>query len=428
MSGTKFFLLVCLVLIIGILIGLGLRTSRFFKSELLEFEGQVIEIEGEVVKQEENKFVLEVKKENVLIFSSQIFDFLDKLKVVGKIEKPPVFDDFDYKEYLKRKKIFALIYQPEIEKISEKKLSIYKGVLHLRKNLAEAIDKSYPTEQASILKAMVLGIKTEISDSLKDKLNRAGIRHLTAISGMHTVILINALMFLFVGLGLWRKQAFFLTLLFILFFVMLTGFQASTIRASIMAVLLLLAQVVGRMSNATRAIVLTGLIMLLLNPYLLFDVGFQLSFLAVMGINYLFPVFRFWFRKFPKTLGLKNILIMTLSAQIFTLPILIYNFGYVSLIAPLANLFILPFLPFILIFGAMSAIVALFSHPLALIFIFSCYILLSYLLKITNVFSSFAFSSIHLSFPWVFIIIFYSLLFYSIHNWRKEHRFKILSF
>jgi len=428
MSGSKIYLLVCLVLIIGILIGLVLRTSRFFESELLEFEGQVIEIEGEVIKQEENKFVLEKGRENVLIFSSQVFNYGDKLKVVGKIEEPPVFDDFSYKEYLKRKRIFVLVYQPEIEKISEKKFSIYKNVLNLRKNLSEAIDKSYSTEQASILKAMVLGIKTEISDGLKDKLNRAGIRHLTAISGMHTIILVNALMYLFLGIGLWRKQAFFLTLLFILFFVTITGFQPSTIRASIMASLLLLAQVIGRLNNPTRAIILTGLIMLLLNPYLLFDIGFQLSFLAVMGINYLFPIFRFWLRKIPKTWGLKSILIMTLSAQIFTLPILIYNFGYVSLIAPITNLLILPILPFILIFGAMSAILALFSHSLALILIFPCYILLSYLLKITNTFSSFAFSSIHLNFPFLFTIPFYSLLFYFIYNWRKQHRFKILGF
>ena len=428
MSGSKIFLLVCLVLIIGILIGLVLKTSRFFESELLGLEGRVIEIEGGVIKQEENKFVLEKGRENVLIFSSQIFDYGDKLKVIGKIEKPPVFDDFDYKGYLERKRIFVLVYQPEIEKISEKKFSIYKGILNLRKNLAESIDKSYSTEQASILKAMVLGIKTEISDNLKDRLNRAGIRHLTAISGMHTIILINALMFLFLGAGLWRKQAFFLTLLFILFFVTITGFQPSTIRASIMASLLLLAQVVGRMNNPTRAIVLSALIMLLLNPFLLFDIGFQLSFLAVMGINYLFPIFRFWLRKIPKTLGLKSILIMTLSAQLFTLPILIYNFGYVSLIAPITNLLILPTLPFILIFGAMSAILALFSHSLALIFIFPCHILLSYLLKITNIFSSFAFSSIHLSFPFLLMIIFYSFLFYFVYNWRKEHRFKILGF
>lgn len=428
MSGTKFFLLVCLILIIGILIGLVFRTSRFFESEFLEFDGQVIEINGEVIKQEENKFVLKKQRENVLIFSSQVFDYGDKLKVIGKIEKPPVFDDFDYREYLERERIFFLMYEPEIEKISEKKFSIYKNILNLRKNLSEAINKSYITEQASILKAMTLGIKTEISDNLKDKLNRAGIRHLTAISGMHTIILINALMILFLSLGLWRRQAFFLTLLFVLFFVMLTGFQPSTIRASIMAILLLLAQVVGRMNNPTRAIILTGLTMLLLNPYLLFDIGFQLSFLAVMGINYLTPMFRFWLRKIPRFYGLKSILVMSLSAQLFTLPILIYNFGYVSLIAPITNLLILPILPFILMLGIISAILALLSHSLALIFIFPCYILLSYLLKITNIASSFSFSSIHLSFPWLLIIIFYALLFYFIYDWRKNHRFKILGF
>jgi len=415
---SKSFLFVCFFLIIVIIIGLFFRTSHFFDSELLRFKGEVVEIEGKVKEIEKDKIILRYEKENVLIYHSQEFNYGDELRVIGKIEEPPVFEGFDYKSYLAKQKIFTLIRESEIEKLSEKRFSIYR----FRQRLAGIIDNSYPSEESSLLKAMTLGIKSDISDNLKDKLNKSGIRHLTAISGMHTIILINALMFLLLGIGLWRKQAFVLTLVFIILFVVLTGFQPSTIRASIMASMLLLAQAIGRLGDPIRAIILTALVMLGINPLLIVDIGFQLSFLAVLGINYLFPIFSLYFKKFP----LKNILIMTLSAQIFTLPILIYNFGYVSLIAPITNLLVLPILAFVLIFGALSALLGLISSALALIFVFPTYFLLWYLIKVSEIFSSFTFSSISFEISFLLCLIYYFVLGYFVWRWKKKHRFSVL--
>jgi len=245
---------------------------------------------------------------------------------------------------------------------------------------------------------------------------------------MHITILINLLMLVFLGLGLWRKQAFWLTTAFILFFVVMTGLQASTVRASIMGFLFLLGQNFGRTGDSLRAVVFGAGLMLAFNSFLLFDAGFQLSFLAVLGINYLFPIFSNWLRKVPNIFQLKSILAMSLSAQIFTLPILIYSFGRISLVAPLTNILVLPFLPFIIILGFLSAFFGIFSHFFALIFVFPCGLFLSYLLKITDIFSSFAFSSIHLKISWLWLIIFYLVLGFLIWHWKKEHRFKILGF
>ena len=117
----------------------------------------------------------------------------------------------------------------------------------------------------------------------------------------------------------------------IAFFIIMTGFQSSAVRAGIMGGLFLLGQYLGRMSVSSRSIVIAAALMLAHNPLLLkLDVGFQLFFLAMIGIIYLMPVFQDWFRKIPAMFQLRNILAMTLSAQIFTLPILIYNFGYLS--------------------------------------------------------------------------------------------------
>lgn len=389
-----------------------------FYQEQVSLKGKVTEVlkrDQIIVSVEEIQDKKLSKKEKVLIYLSPFeeYEYGDILEVEGLIEEPPVFESFDYKEYLKRKRTFALIYKPKIKE-TEGSFSFYGKILEIRENLFLTIKENYSTKQAQLLGAMLLGKKSEINNELKEKLNLSGIRHLTAISGMHTIIVISALMYLFLAIGLWRKQAFALTIVFILLFIALTGFQPSTIRASIMAFFLLLAQAVGRLKDATRAIVLTALIMLFINPFLLFDVGFQLSFLAVLGINYFSPIFNNYLRKIP----FKNILAMTLAAQTFTLPILIYNFGYFSIIAPITNLLVLPVLPFILILG-------FFSLFLGIIFILPTHILLTYLIKISEIFSAFSFSSINLSFSVFFCVLYYIFLIYFIYSYKRDNRFNL---
>ena len=435
----------------------GFLRADFFKmkilnNELQNFNEQEVVLEGIIVKEPEiteknQKLIIRVVngqsfdtflfsgRERVLIYVPLYpeYEYNDKLRIAGTLEEPPTLDDFDYKQYLSRKKIYSIIFLPKIEILpAESKIGLiswaYEKILKGKSKLGAGIEQNFPSSQSSLLKAMILGDKAGLTDEFKDTLNKAGIRHLTAISGMHITILINLLMLVFLGLGLWRKQALWLTMAFILLFVVMTGLQASTIRASIMGLVFLLGQNFGRTGNSLRAVVFVAGLMLAFNPFLLFETGFQLSFLAVLGINYLFPIFSNWLRKLPNFFQLKNILAMSLSAQIFTLPILIYSFGRISLVAPFTNILVLPFLPFIIVLGFLSAFFGIFSHFMALIFVFPCWLFLGYLLKISNIFSSFAFSSIHLNISWLWLVIFYLILGVLIWHWKREHRFKILGF
>ncbi len=358
------------------------------------------------------------------------YKYGDYLEIKGEINQAPVFKDFNYKQYLAEKEIYLIMTRPQSIKLKKTNTGnwLFAKILSFKSNLRNSLEQNFPFSQAFLLKAMLLGDKSQLPDEIKFKLNKAGIRHLTAISGMHISILVNFLMLIFVGLGLWRKQAFWLTFFFIFLFVLMTGCQASTIRAGLMGFLLLLGQNLGRSNDASRTIIFGASLMLAFNPLFLTEVGFQLSFLAVLGINYLFPMFLQWLKKIPNTFQIKNILAMSLSAQIFTLPILIYNFGYISLVAPITNILVLPFLPFILALGFSSALIGIFSHLGAMIFIFPCWALLAYLLKIVNIFSSFSLSSITLKITWFGILVYYLLLVYLIWQWRQEHRFKILGF
>ena len=234
-----------------------------------------------------------------------------------------------------------------------------------------------------------------------------------------------------IAIGFWRGQAFYLTVGFIFLYILMIGFQPSAVRAAIMAGLFLSAQKVGRVSYSQRAVIFAGALMLAQNPFLLKDdVGFQLSFLAVMGIIYLFSIFQRWLKFIPqdKYLNLKNILSMTFSAQVFTLPILIYNFGYLSLVSPLTNILIVPLLPFIMVSGFIFSLVGIFWQFLGWLLSFPAWLLLTYLTKIIDWFYCLPFASLEFKISWQWVLIFYLILGYFVWRLKEKERWKFLDF
>jgi len=323
------------------------------------------------------------------------YKYGDKLKITGKLETPAIFDDFNYKDYLEKDGIYSVVYLSKIELIERKSdrdpVFVISGkILDFKNWLRQGIYRELPVSHASVLAAMILGDNNAISTELKQELSSTGTSHIIAISGMHIVVIINILMILLLGFGLWRGQAFYVSMILISAFIFMTGLQASGIRAGIMGGLLLLGQKVGRKSASFRSIIFAAAIMLAINPMLLFhDIGFQLSFLATMGIIYLEPSIRDWLKFVPayNLLNLRSILSMTISAQIFTLPILIYNFGNFYLASLPANLAVLPVVDWIMILGFIYAGAAAVFPVLGWILSFPCWLLISYFLGALNLFS-----------------------------------------
>jgi competence protein ComEC len=308
----------------------------------------------------------------------------DLVQVAGKLQEPPVFEDFNYKKYLESKGMYGTMYFPKIELMGSGMYrswlhSMFARVLQVKHRFRELLALHIRAEESALLTALLLGDQGALSDSLKNKLNLTGLRHIVAVSGQHVVILTNMLMAFFLGLGLWKRQALFLSFMIMVLFILLTGLEASAIRAGIMGGLLLLGQYASRMQASFRVLVFAAALMLLFNPLLLTrDVGFQLSFLAVLGITFSFSFFKYLLKRVPKTLGLQDMIAMNFSAQLFTLPILVYNFGYVSLISPLTNILVLPFIPFLIgvgfVFLAAGAVWGLLGTLLFLpVFLFASY-------------------------------------------------------
>jgi competence protein ComEC len=419
--------------------------SRIIDSELGKYNDreEIITITG-VVKSEpdvrEDNIKLIIEPDNiegkVLVTTDRYpeYRYGDKLKIKGYLETPPVFEDFNYKNYLAKEGIYSVMYRPKIElQEREKYLGVacvfYEKILDFKNKLRETIYQDLSPPQSSILGAIVLGDKRKISEEYKQKLNIAGVRHITAISGMHVAILTSILMTFLLGLGVRRGQAFYFTIFLIFLFILMTGFQSSAVRAGIMGGLLLLGQKLGRLSVSSRAIIFAAALMLAINPLLLTsDVGFQLSFLAMMGIIYLMPTFKSWFKKIPNLFQFRNILAMTLSAQVFTLPILIYNFGYISLVSPLTNILIVPALPYIMGFGFIFSILGILWQPLGWVLSWPAWFLLTYVVKIVDWFSSFSWASITLEVSWSWFIIFYLILASIIWKLQKRKKLRFLNY
>jgi len=285
------------------------------------------------------------------------YEYGDILKVSGRLQTPVVFDEFDYKTYLAQQGISFIMYQPEIELVERGSYegfsqSAYAVVLKLKHMFREVLKEHITPPQSTILGAILLGDKSALQVETKEKLNASGLRHITAISGMHVGLLTILLMRLFIWIGLWRQQAFYVTVAFMILFIVLTGLQPSAVRAGIMGGMLLLGQYLGRIHVSMRALVFAAVIMLGMNPLLLGNVGFQLSFLAVLGIMLFLPIFQHLSRNIPKKLqDVRDLMGMTVAAQILTLPILIFNFGYVSLVSVVTNILVVPILPFLLGLG-----------------------------------------------------------------------------
>jgi competence protein ComEC len=366
------------------------------------------------------------------------YNYLDKIKLTGKLETPSETDDFSYKNYLMKDGIYSVMGFPKIEllsKIHEHNVFsyLYEKILFCKQKIRESIQKNFLPPQSSIMEGTILGDNGAMTPDLKNKLNITGLRHIIAVSGTHVVILGAIIMSLLLAMGLWRGQAFYIAIISICMYVILTGLPPSGVRAGIMGGIFLIAQKIGRQGVASRLIVIACAGMLTINPLLLFyDIGFQLSFLAVLGLIYLEPIIKFLLKKLirlkEKSQGeeLLSMVSTTFAAQIFTLPIMIYNFGNISFVSPITNLLVGPIVYWLMVFGFLASIVGVFSSVLGFILSIPCWVLLTYFIKIIDFFSQPWMAETLNNVSWIWVFISYSLV--SSITWllRKKYLKKIV--
>ncbi len=267
-----------------------------------------------------------------------------------------------------------------------------------------------PVDEAALFNAMVLGYEKDVSAKIKTDFNRTGTRHVVAISGMNISIVAMLIMSLGLSAGLWRRQSFWLAAAGVAAFVLLVGSPPSALRAGIMGIILLWAQNRGRLVQAWRPVMVAAFLMVVFNPTLLNgDIGFQLSFLAVLGIIYFK---NFWARMFgwlPLKL-VRELITLSMAAQTTVWPVILYNFGSLSVISPVANIFVVPVLTPIMFLGLGFVITSPLSF-LSPVFLWPAWLILKITIKLVEFFGSFGWASADLGKSGLMVFMFYPALY-----------------
>jgi competence protein ComEC len=311
--------------------------------------------------------------ERVLVQTNPLptFRYGDVLQIDGPINIPENFsDEFDYVAYLEKSGIRAIVSYPDIvsgtlavkPKVYERwTLTFFSSLFSVRDWFSRSVAQILPEPHAGYMNGILLGTRQQISDSLMEAFKRTGTSHVIALSGYNITIVAEVCMAVLL-VWLRRRKAFWLTIVGIVLFVIMTGASASVVRAAIMGALMLFALGYGRLSDIQNAVVFAAGVMVLINPFILrFDAGFQLSFIAVLGLIYISPLIAYALRRMPALSGVREIIVATISAQIAVLPLILYSFKLFSIVALVANIIILPLMPAAMLFGFAAGVAGLVS-------------------------------------------------------------------
>lgn len=290
----------------------------------------------------------------------------DRVRLTGNIVAP---SPEGYARYLAKERVSGVMQRPQFEILSRGEGSTVQAALYaLKRRVVEIFNRALPAEEAAFVAGLTVGERAAFSEEFKEAMQRSGTTHLVALSGYNVSIIVQYLMPVAFWLTRRRRAAFTLTFLAIVGFTLMAGAEASLVRAAIMGSLVLLARESGRLFDMRQAIVLAALAMVVVNPKVLaFDVGFQLSFLALLGIAYLAPAVRRWLGHKEEETGFRwrTMLSETAAAQIAVAPLLVAQFGSVSLTSLIANLAVLWAIPYTMGMGFVVAALGMIHETLS---------------------------------------------------------------
>ena len=379
----------------------------FFKNDNSKFSNEE-EITGLIKSKKvtNNKITLELKsKENIIInYYVDTYDELNKLNDVlyegvtitahGTLNQPSnntIPNTFNYKKYLKSKKIYYTFKADALEIVGQNSNFYYQFKRWLSKRIETIDDTGY-------IKAFVLGSKNEIDEDIFKTYQNNGITHLFAISGMHISLFSSILLFLLKKIHLKDNQAYPIILLFLLGYTFLVSFTASVVRAFTLVLLLYLNKRLKLGIRTTRIFIYAIVLILLLNPFFILDIGFLYSSLTSFGLI----LFSDYLKTSNKVLALLRV---SLIALLFSLPITINNFYEYNFLSILANILIVPLVSTIIYPLSLITLIFPFFHPILKFF-------LMILETISTILSNITWFKIILpKMPWFLIIGYYFIIY-----------------
>ncbi len=394
--------------------------------EKTEIEGIVRRVES---RSESQKLDLETRAPysgtiRVVARRYPTIEYGNLLKVQGVIQELPE----QSKAFFEKEGLDGILNFPKIEIIgSGYGNPILARLLQFKQTIITVFQNVLPAEAAAFLGGLTLGDRQDFSKEFQTQLSRSGTTHLVALSGYNIAVIAAVVASIF-GKFFSQTITFYLSTGMIVLFTLMTGASASVVRAAIMGIILLLAQQAERQYSMRNAIVLAACGMIFFNPKLLvFDLGFQLSFLALIGIVYLAPALQHLFRMPDAGIqSWQGNFLMTLAAQLAVLPLLVINFGMFSVTSFLANMLVLGTVPLTMALGFIVGGIGLFSLFLAKIISIPVYLLLLYQLWIIRLFSHFA---VMVTIPYVhvsLVVTYYVGMLFLIHKFYAPRLFRVV--
>lgn len=351
--------------------------------------------------------------EKLLIHSNQVI-IIQGLLYLPKSSSNP--NSFDFKTYLHRQGAFAGLKGLKLIELQEPPW----GLWVLRQRIVNALQKGLGESYGSILGSIVIGRQAvDLPIEIREAFIKAGLAHVFAASGFQVALLLGIIIRLTRSL-IPRKQLM-IGILVLVFYVCLTGLQPSILRATLMGVAALISLILNRKTYSIGSLLLAGTILLLFNPLWIWDLGFQLSFLATFGLIVTLPILLRWFDWLPPTIA--TIITLPLAASIWTFPLLIYTFSSVVTYGILINIIMAPLITIISFGGMLSAAISLIYPVLGSAIAFFFYYPIHFLLQTVLFFnhlpgSSYAIGKLPLN---LMLLIYLIMILVWLNSWFKRY-------
>ncbi|MBO7209210.1 MAG: ComEC/Rec2 family competence protein [Clostridia bacterium] len=390
-KGNKEYIVSCILCIVFLVTGgiyCGIHTTycnKITSADNVVVEGKIVEnnvVQAELINGE--KVLIKIRF-YYSYYGEEEFTVGDRVAVKGELRRykdPGFYGDLNYSNYTKARYIYGYIYNPEITKIGHS-TDLYKIGYKMRKTISNYIDANYNKEEGGLLKALLIGDKSDISPELKESLAYSGLSHIAVVSGAHISIILSLIGFWFSSLKKYSKIYVPLILVFMGLLLCLIGGQPSVLRALIMAVYSLLVLTLLRRYDMLTALMFSGAVLVVINPYFAVDAGFLLSFFATFAL----------------VAGIKEKFTFYSLALLFItlMPLCFYYFNYVSFAMFFTSVVITPIVTLILPLGFLSQVLPVVS--------FITKPLLKLTILISDAFAHFDIFRVDIPVPSVYLII-----------------------
>jgi competence protein ComEC len=349
----------------------------------------------------------------------------DILSLSCAVTVPENIDEFDYRMYLAMHGVYYICSEYSYDVVGRRE-TMGTYFVTFRHTMEQIIDRSIPSPQAGLANGLLFGGDDRLSDTIQKQFARTGLTHVVAVSGYNVSVIIGAIMGVVIFCGSRRKMAVVLAIVGVVGFVFLIGLPSSGVRATIMGIMVLVAATFGRISQAYNAVFFVAALMLLHNPLLLrYDVGFQLSFLATMGIIFTYPFFESFFVARKSSFGIFEIVALTISAQVFVVPIIMYHFHTVATLSLIANILVLPIIPFTMLAVFLLIVFSYIFPPVAVFCGWVAYFLLSYEIMVVRYCASISWSAIDVPHVYAWWVgLYYGILACILFYFHKKYEAK----